>query len=170
LDEILGMAKESVELGDLGGAAQSYAQALQLDPQNPKAIAGLARVYLAGGDAEQALSILDMAPPGVKDAEIDGVRAALALAAEAPSETVGLERRLAADADDHEARLELAKALAGRGRLDEAVDHLLTIIEKDRACNDDAARKQLLTIFEAAGPGSDVARSGRRRLSAILFS
>jgi putative thioredoxin len=170
LDEILALAKESVELGDLGGAAQAYAQALQLDPQNLKAIGGLARVYLTGGDAEQAQNILDMAPEGAKDAEIDGVRAALALAAEAPSETAGLEQRLAANADDHEARLELAKALAGHGRHEEAVDHLLTIIEKDRAWNDDAARKQLLTIFEAAGPGSDVARAGRRRLSAILFS
>src|SRR5690606_11992425 len=68
LDEILSLAKESVDLGDLGGAAQAYAQALQLDPQNLKAIAGLARVYLTGGDAEQARGILDMAPPGANSA------------------------------------------------------------------------------------------------------
>ena len=80
------------------------------------------------------------------------------------------ERRLAADTDDHQARLDLAKALAGHGRFEAAADHLLHIIERDRAWNDEAARKQLLTIFEAAGPGSEVARSGRRRLSAILFS
>ena len=35
--------------------------------------------------------------------------------------------------------------------------------------NEEAARKQLLTVFEAAGPTSDVAKSGRRRLSSILF-
>ena len=52
----------------------------------------------------------------------------------------------------------------------ESADHLLTIIAADRAWNDEAARKQLLTVFEAAGPSSDVARSGRRRLSSILFS
>ena len=46
----------------------------------------------------------------------------------------------------------------------------LTIIEKDRAWNDEAARKQLLTVFEAAGHASEIARNGRRRLSAILFS
>ena len=74
------------------------------------------------------------------------------------------------DADDHEARFELAKALAGQGRLDAASDHLLTIIERDRAWNDEAARKQLLTVFEAAGPMSEVAKNGRRRLSSILFS
>ena len=101
---------------------------------------------------------------------MDSVRAALALAAEAPSETRELEQRLAVDPDDHEARLDLAKALAGAGQFQEASDHLLAIIEKDRAWNDEAARKQLITVFEAAGPMSDVAKSGRRRLSSILFS
>ena len=57
-----------------------------------------------------------MAPPGAKNADLESVRAALALAAAAPSETTAeFEQRLAADADDHEARFELAKALAGKG-------------------------------------------------------
>jgi putative thioredoxin len=47
---------------------------------------------------------------------------------------------------------------------------LLAIIEQDRAWNEEAARKQLLKVFEAAGPASDVAKQGRRKLSAILFS
>ncbi len=170
IDQLLDMAKESLEIGDMGGAAQAYAQILQADPQNLKAIAGLARCYLSGGDAERAGEVLDMAPEGAKDPEIDSVRAALALTAEAPSETVAFERRLSADPDDHEARFELSKALGGRGRLEAAVDHLLTIISRDRDWNDGAARKQILTIFEAAGPGSDIARQGRKRLSAILFS
>ena len=170
VDELLDMARESLELGDVGGAAQAYAEALQHDPQNVKALAGLARVYLSSGDTEKAQEILGMVPEGAKDAELDSVRAALALAAEGSADTAGFEKRLAADPDDHEARLELAKALAGKNRLEEAVDHLLTIIERDREWNDQAARKQLLTIFEAAGYGSEVAKQGRRKLSAILFS
>jgi len=50
------------------------------------------------------------------------------------------------------------------------VDQLLTIIEADRDWNEQAARKQLLTVFEAAGQMSELAKQGRRRLSAILFS
>ena len=111
-----------------------------------------------------------MAPPDAKDPDIASVRAAIALAADAPSETAGFEVRLAADPDDHEARLELAKALAGAGRMDEAVDELIEIIRRDRAWNDEAARKQLLVVFEAAGQMSDTAKQGRRKLSAILFS
>ena len=170
IDEILQMAKESLELGDIGGAAQAYAQVLQADPQNVKALGGLAKVYMATGDVERAGEVVAMAPPDAKDPDLDSVRAALALAAEAPSETAPFEKRLAANPDDHEARFELAKALAGGHRLAEAADELLTIIEKDRAWNDEAARKQLLTVFEAAGQMSEISRNGRRRLSAILFS
>ena len=170
VDDLLAMAKESLEVGDIGGAAQAYAQVLQAEPDNVKAIGGLARCYLAGGDAERAAEVAAMAPEGAKDADLDSVRAALALAEEGPSEVGEFEQRLARDAGDHEARFEIAKALAARGAWGEAVDHLLTIIERERDWNEDAARKQLLTIFEAAGAGSDITRAGRRRLSSILFS
>ena len=170
VDDLLALAKESLDLGDTGGAAQAYAQVLQADPANVKALGGLARVYMATGDAERAQEIVAMAPADAKDPDLDSVRAALALAAEAPSETAEFERRLAADPDDHAARFDLAKALAGKHRLDQAADQLLTIVERDRTWNDEAARKQLLTVFEAAGHASEIARQGRRRLSAILFS
>jgi putative thioredoxin len=170
IETLLGMAKESLDLGDLGGAAQGYAAVLQTEPENVKAIAGLARCYLAGGETERAAELAAMAPADAKDADLASVRAALALAAAGASETAPLERRLAADANDHEARLELAKALAAAGQLEAAADHLLILIEKDRTWNDEAARKQLLTVFEAAGPVSEVTKTGRRRLSSILFS
>ena len=170
LEKILGLAKESLDLGDLGGAAQAFAEAMGIEPGNAKAIAGLARCYLAGGDTERAQEVVDMAPADAKAPELDSVRAALALIAEAPAETRELEQRIAADPADHEARFQLAKALAGAGQLQEASDQLLTIIQQDRAWNDEAARKQLLTVFEAAGQMSDVAKQGRRRLSSILFS
>ena len=170
LDEILALGAESLAIGDLGGAAQAFAEALQLEPKNVKAIAGLARCYLLGGDLERTREVLALAPADAKDPELDSVRAALTLADTAPSETTEFERRLAADPDDHAARLELAKALAGAGKLDEAVDELLRIIERDRNWSEGAARAQLLTVFDAAGLGSETAKRGRRRLSSILFS
>lgn len=170
IDDLIALGKESLEIGDIGGAAQAFAQALNTDPTNIKALGGMARAYLLGGDLEGAAEVVAMAPADAKDPDLDAARAALALAEDAPSETAEFEKRLAADADDHEARLELAKALAGAGRLQDAADHLLTIIARDRTWNDDAARKQLLTVFEAAGPTSEVAKQGRRKLSSILFS
>jgi len=170
VDGLLEMAKESLAVNDLGGAAQAYAQVLQHDPENLKALGGLARVYLMSDQSDRAQEILNMAPADAKDPDLDSVRAALALAEAAPAETAEFEKRLAANPDDHEARFELAAALAGAGRMDAAAEHLLNIIERDRDWNEGAARRQLLQIFEAAGPMSDVAKQGRRRLSAILFS
>jgi putative thioredoxin len=169
-DELLAMAKESLELGDSGGAAQAYAQVLQAEPDNLAAIGGLARCYLAGGDTERAAEVAAMAPADARNADLESVRAALALAEGAASETGEFEQRIARDPDDHEARIELAKALAARGQFQAAADQLLTSIERDREWNEEAARKQLLIVFEAAGQASDVARQGRRRLSSILFS
>jgi putative thioredoxin len=168
--ELIGLGLESLKLGDVPGAAQAFAEALQIDPAHPKAIAGLARCYFTQGDVEQARAIAAMAPADAKDPDLISLRAALKLSEEAPSETKALEARLAADPGDHDARLELAKAYAGQGAFDKAADQLLTILGQDMEWNDQAARKQLLTVFEAAGPASEVARKGRRRLSALLFS
>jgi putative thioredoxin len=168
--ELIGLGIESLKLGDIPGAAQAFAEALQIDPANPKAIAGLGRCYLTGGEVDRARNIAAMAPADSKEPDLVSLRAALKLAEAAPSQTQALESRLAADPHDHEARLELAQAFAGQGAFAKAADQLMTIIEQDRDWNDQAARKQLLTVFEAAGPGSDVARQGRRRLSALLFS
>jgi putative thioredoxin len=172
IDQILEIAKADFEAGDVGGAAQAYAEALQAEPDNLKAIAGLARCYLSGGDLERAAEVAEMAPADAKDADLASVRAALALAAEAPDEgeAAALRAKLAADPNDHQARFDLAKALAAKGEMGEAADQLLDIIASDRTWNDEAARKQLLTIFEAAGQMSEVAKAGRRRLSSILFS
>ena len=170
IDELLAQAKESLELNDLGGAAQGFAQVLHLAPDNVAAIGGLARCYLLGGDAERAQEVVDMAPAGAKNADLDSVRAALALAALGASETAPLEAAVAANPNDHQARFDLAEALAGQGDLAAAADHLLTIIDRDRDWNEGAARTRLLTVFEAAGFASEVARQGRKRLSAILFS
>ena len=170
IDDVLALAAESMKLGDIPGAAQAFAEALDIDPANLKAAAGLARCYLMSGDRERAQEVVDMTPPGAKDPDLDSVRAALKLSEDAPSETRALEDRVSANPDDHEARLALANAFAGQGAFGKAVDHLLAIIERDREWNDGAARKQLLTVFEAAGPASEVARQGRRRLSSLLFS
>jgi len=171
IDDLIALGKEALDAGDIGGAAQDYAQALQLEPDNLFAIGGLARCYLAGGDVERAIEVAAMAPATAKNPDLESVRAALALAASTPAtETAELEARLAANADDHAARFELAKSLAAKGHFADAADHLLTLIERDRDWNEGAARAQLLTVFEAAGAASEVARLGRRRLSSILFS
>lgn len=171
IEQLLSLGEESLSLNDLGGAAQAFAHILTMEADHPKAIAGMARVYLAEGDTEQARQTIAMAPADSHDPMVQSVRAQLSLAASAPTgATAELEARIAADPNDHQARYDLSLALAASGDLGGAVDQLLAIVKADLEWNDQAARKQLLTVFEAAGGASEVARDGRRRLSSILFA
>jgi putative thioredoxin len=47
---------------------------------------------------------------------------------------------------------------------------LVTIIRKDRAFKDDAARKQLLQLFDAWGADDPATIVGRQKLSSVLFA
>jgi putative thioredoxin len=171
VEQLLSLGEESLGLSDFGGAAQAFAHVLTIEPENQKAIAGMARVYLAGGDAEQAAQTIAMAPTDSTEPAIIGVRAQLALAANAPpGEADAFQAAVAANPGDHQARYDLALAQAASSDLKGAVDSLLAIVAADREWNEQAARKQLLTVFEAAGATSEVARDGRRRLSSILFA
>jgi putative thioredoxin len=171
IEQLMSLGEESLSLNDLGGAAQAFAQVLTLEPAHEGAIAGMARVYLADGDVDQARQTIAMAPQDSRDAMVQSVRAQLALLSAAPTGAGDeLQARVAADPTDHQARYDLSLAQAASGDLKGAVDSLLTIVSADREWNDQAARKQLLVVFEAAGATSDVARDGRRRLSSILFA
>ncbi|MBN4058476.1 thioredoxin [bacterium AH-315-J19] len=171
-------AQASLEAGDTGGAAQDFAAALQMNSENPQALAGLARVSLDSGDSDTAQAMIDSAPESIKDhADIASVRAALSLIDAAPDENDVVDSghgellaKLDANPDDLDTRLELAKALAASGDNGGAVEHLLSSIAKNRAHDDEAARKFLLTIFEAEGIESEIAVQGRKQLASILFA
>lgn len=170
--EMLKQAAALAESGDSAGAAELYAGVLAQEPDNLAALAGLAKVQLDAGNLEQARRLLEAAPAEKRgDKAIAGVFAALELAERAASlgDLADLERRIATDPADHQARFDLAVALNGKGFKAEAADHLLEIIRRDRNWNEDGARKQLVQFFEAWGPMDEVTIGARRKLSAYLF-
>ncbi|WP_333794126.1 thioredoxin [Hyphomicrobium sp.] len=170
---VLEAAEAALAEGDLQTAAGTFAAVLQEDQQNAQALAGLARCYLASGDSARAEQTLALVPPDKQaSAPVQSARAALELAKMAgeSDNSAELEQRLAADSADHQARFDLAVALAARGKKAEALDHLLEIVRRDRGWNDEAARKQLVQLFDAWGPKDASTMDGRRRLSSILFS
>ncbi|MEE2526487.1 thioredoxin [Hyphobacterium sp. HN65] len=170
---ILKRAEESLNSGDLGGAAQDFSLAAQSDPENPAPIAGMARVFIASGEPDKAREVLQHIPEDkMDDASVQAVLTALKLNEEAgdAGEAGELEAKVAANPDDFDARFELANALVGKGDLQGASDQLFAILEVDQDWEEGKAKARLLEIFEAAGFASDVAKSGRRRLSAMLFA
>ena len=173
-EEVLAAADEAFAAGDVAMAAQAYGHVLQDEPGHPRAVAGLAKAYLKSGDVERAKSTLQLVrPDGANDEAIKGIEAELKLREQAQAqsgEADALKAKVAADPKDHQARYDLALALDGKGDREGAIEQLLELIRRDRKWNEDAARKHLVTLFEAMGPTDPRTVAARRKLSSILFS
>ena len=171
--EALEQAKAAFAENDFGTASTFYSHILQREPDNVEALAGLGRVLLATGDVKKARALLDKVPADAAGhADVVALRSSLELAEQAtqagsPAE---LEAKLQQNPNDHEARYNLAMALFALGQREGAVDQLLELFKRNRAWNEEAARKQLLKFFEAFGPTDPLTVASRRRLSALLFS
>ncbi|MEI8177652.1 thioredoxin [Aestuariivirga sp.] len=173
IEAVLADARALVEQKDYQHAAQLFAQLLEVDRENVGAIAGLVRCEMALGDLENAQKTLALVPPAkTSDPEVLSVKAQLDLALNPVdvSEIGTLKAQIDKNPDDFQARLDLAVLLNGASEREAATDHLIYIIKKMRAWNDEAARKQLVKFFEAWGPKDEFTLAGRRKLSSVLFS
>jgi putative thioredoxin len=173
IEDALNEAKAMLEGGDAASALEVYQSVMAEDPTNAPARAGAMRALMALKRADDAKKILATLPPDmVNHAEIVAVRAAIDLADQAgrAGPTAELERRLAADPNDHQARFDLAAAQFAAGQREEAIDQLLELFRRNRAWNEQAARLQLVKLFEAMGPTDPLTVVGRKRLSSLLFA
>ena len=174
LEQALEQAKDALDSGDFATASNIYGQILRQVPGEAAAIAGLVRCLVGAGDLQEARELVDgLDDDALKNAEVESAVSALALAeqaGEADGDTAELQARLAQDPGDHQARFDLAMAYHGAGRNEQAIDELIEIIRRDREWNDEAARQQLLKLFEAIGHADPLTVAGRRKLSSILFS
>jgi putative thioredoxin len=174
VDEAMTMAKEALQNGEYDSAGGIFSQVLQGEPDNIEALAGLARSLTGKGEYAPARELLSRVPKEqLNHAEVTAAHSALELAEQASramGEADQYRTRLEKDPDDHEARFELATALFGAGDREDGIDALLTLYRKDRAWNEEAARKQLVKFFEVMGPTDPLTLSARRRLSSLMFS
>ncbi len=173
IEPLIAMGEEVLGTGDAERAVNIFGQIFEMAPDNPEVIAGLARALLAAGRVDEARELIAGVPDEIaRNPAVARAKSALAVAEIAPAnaETAEFEQRLAADADDHEARYELAAALIASGDRDGAADALLEIVRRDREWNEGAARKRLLQYLEAVGLEDPWTGQQRRRLSAILFT
>jgi len=171
IEPLIAMGEQVLSEGDAARSVNIFSQVRDMVPDNVEVIGGLARALIASGDTTRAREILDALPEDqAKKPEISRARAALEVASAPAIDTSALESRLATNADDHEARFELAAAKMGAGDRDGAADALLQIVAADRDWNEAAARKKFLQLLEAQGLEDPWSSAQRRRLSALLFT
>lgn len=173
LEPLVAMGEEVLAGGEAERAVGIFSQLIEMAPEEPAVLSGLARALVAVGQVDEAAALLEQAPEEArKDPAIARAEAAVALAREAQpvDDLAPLRARIAADSHDFEARYELAGALMATGDRDGAADELLAIIAADRAWNDGAARSRLLKLMEVVGLEDPWTSATRRRLSAVLFT
>jgi putative thioredoxin len=94
----------------------------------------------------------------------------LAQQSEESGDVLDLRAKLDCNENDHQARFDLAIALYGAAQNETAIDELLELFRRNAKWNNDAAREQLVKIFEALGAADPLVVEGRRKLSSLLFS
>lgn len=171
--DMIAAANQALTDGHAEAALDVFQQILQEENDNTAALGGLVRALLALGEVDNAKAVLDQIPPELAaHADIAAARSALDLVDQAAK--VGplaeLRRVVSEDPTNHQARFDLALAYYAGGEIEVAMDELLEIFRRQRTWNDDAARKQLVQIFDALGPAHPLTQAGRRRLSSLMFS
>ena len=166
-------AETMLEEGQAADATETFAAVLEEDANSAAAYGGLVRALIAQDDLEQAEATLNGAPAEISTAtELEAAHAQLELAKQAADAGPVAELRAAveANADDHQARLDLATALHASGDGEAAVNELLELFRRDREWNDGAAKAQLFTIFDALKPEDPIVLNGRRKLTSMIFA
>ncbi|MCI3952120.1 MAG: thioredoxin, partial [Burkholderiales bacterium] len=139
-------------------------QALELDPQNERALIDSASIMTDLGRFDEAKSfIAKLSPLAQMDEAVAALRSRIdfAAAAAASPDAEALRQRIAANPHDLDARLQLANLCAAKEDYAAALDQLLEIVRRDRTFGDDIARKTMLQIFNLLRDGELVSEYRR---------
>jgi putative thioredoxin len=167
-------AEKAAELEDEGETAEAkalYQALLESDPNHAKALLGLGRLAMNEGNQDAALSYLDkISEVADERKEADRLIARLKLQSGAAQNEGALREKVKSDPNNIAARFDLAQALAGVEKYEEALNEFLNIVKADRTFQDDGARKAMIQIFEVLGPEDPLTDKYRSELAKVLFS
>lgn len=163
-------ARTLEEQGKSDEAKALYRKILDADPNHPQALLGLGRLAMDEGDSESALEYLDkISIIADERKEADRLIARLNLQSGAAENLAALREKAKAEPDSIAARFELAQALAGAEKYEEALKEFLDVIKRDREFQEDGARKAMVQIFEVLGSDHPLTDKYRSELAAALF-
>ena len=147
-------ALHSQQQGDLQTARMLLVESALADSDNPRIPADLAKLLMAGGELQQAYDLLSTLPLTLReDAEISRLMTHLdfILAARSAAPLTDLMQRIANDANDLEARYQLAAQYLVADDMEPAMNELLEIVRRDRGFRQDIGRRGLVSLFELLG-------------------
>ena len=175
-EEINKLITEAEELyieNNFEGALEAFANLLSTEANNTKIIAGYGKCLVKLDRNAEVTELLGSLEENIlEDKNITGLIALNQLAKD--SKLAGSPEEFISDVnsnpDNHELRFKLAEAFLANHQKVEAIEHLLTIVKKNRGWQDDKARKKIIALLEAFGEDDPLTAETRLKLSSILFS
>jgi len=158
------------EASDIDRAVELYGEILADEPVHPQATARMADIRLAAGRIEDAKQLIEkLSARGFLEPEAERVQAALRFAEQVVPPLEALRQTLEAEPTRLESRFELARALAADKQYQEALDHCLWLVERDKQGVGDQARQLMIDIFRVLPEDSQLTPDYRRKLASLLF-
>jgi putative thioredoxin len=157
--------------GDAQKTLAMLAEASTLDPQNENVRVDSAELLIESKSFDEAQRLIEsLSPLAQMDERVKALQAKLALSSDAGNHanTDELLKRIAANPNDSDARLRLARQHIANTQYAEALDQLLEIVRRDRKYKDDGARKTMLQLFSVMGSDHPLVGDYRRKLASAL--
>lgn len=157
--------------GQIGEAEALLKALLSEDNSHAGALILYARCLAERGELNEAQSILDTVKSDDLKAALAGAKAQLTFlrqAADLP-DTAELKSRLARDANDDEALLQLAIQQLARQQHEAALEGLLTLFVRNRSFAEGAAHKTLLQVFDLLSNEHPLVTQYRRKLYQAIY-
>jgi len=170
-DGLLQMAKEAMDEGDFARALTPLRQAWDDSGQLYEITVPYAHALIECLRLDEAQALLEGVRLADQDAAYEQLQAQLEIKREAAKspEIDALEQQLAANPDDLDVRHQLAVQFTNAGQFKEAMEHLVTILQKDLDHADGATKKSLLDTIASLGKGDPLAAEYQRKLYSLLY-
>jgi len=173
INKLINEAEKLYTENDFEGSLEAFANLLSADANNTKVISGYGKCLIKLDRTTEVTELLGSLEEAIlEDKNITSLIALNQLAqdnklAGNPEEFIS---GVNSDPDNHQLRFKLAEALLANSQQEEAIEHLLKIVKKDRKWEDDKARKKIVELLEAFGEDDPLTSLTRLKLSSILFA
>lgn len=170
-DATLAQAREILAAGDAAGALPLARSAYEESGQRSDIAVFYGHLLVTLNRLEEAQLVVDSIPMVDQDSEYDRLVSELQLkhqAADTP-EIQSLVQAREREPDNMDIGYQLAVQYSQSGRVREALEILMDILQRDREFRDGEARRTLLDIIRALGKGDPLAAEYQRKLFALMY-
>lgn len=171
-DDLREQARAKHMAGETGEAIILMTQAIQQDPGNTRVAMDMVQILIDIGEMEQATNLFNRLPDADKESSMGKSLIGQLTFVDLAAKTEGVEQlqnKLAQNANDHDARFDLAVCLVASHDYNGAIDHLFTLLAAESDYKQGAAKEMIITITNMLAPNNaEQAAAYRLRLANLM--